>query len=283
MHRVNVLTIATIVITGCSSPITKSSADDNRLEASGRVIIAASTGRTVKMPSYETSWRITYKFITPPIPNSETWNYRRSTFYVWGDIDFDSYGSEGRYKISSFKYNQIVPQLMIGRVLSGNFADFKAKFSNQNQWFIQAQYFWSDGTPYAQVGNLVRVFPGDSFTEEITYNSKTGIITAVISGPQGASSIDIVRPFPSAPELFSNWTEFFRKAQSQSSLRYILAKPEMNIEPHDVDKQTTCSILPLKVTYIEIPAVSTFNQTIPQGLPCLGPATMTFVNASIDK
>ena len=45
---------------------------------------------------------------------------------------------------------QIVPQVMVGWVLSGNDASYAPSWSKIDHWVIQAQYYWkaSDGTPY---------------------------------------------------------------------------------------------------------------------------------------
>jgi len=45
-----------------------------------------------------------YRFVVPSLPTSSTWDYRRGTVYQWGDVDFDSYGSRGTYKLSDYSY-----------------------------------------------------------------------------------------------------------------------------------------------------------------------------------
>src|SRR5690242_2724455 len=44
-------------------------------------------------------WTLEYEFIVPPLPTPRTWNYKVGTVYQWGDVDFDSYGSKGKYKL----------------------------------------------------------------------------------------------------------------------------------------------------------------------------------------
>ncbi|HEY9640023.1 MAG TPA: hypothetical protein V6C57_06035 [Coleofasciculaceae cyanobacterium] len=273
------------VITGCgggdrisdrsispNSLATSLNQSTNGTELAGRVIVAAKPDRWVKMPAWDESWKVKYQFVVPPLPTA-TWNPSQSTLYIWGDITFDAYGSEGAYRLSDYKFNQIVPQLFLGRVLSGSQAGFTASWSQQNTWVIQSQYFWQkDNTPYAQVGSMVNVNSGDIITTTIVYSPQIGKITASISAPAGTSSIVIDRPFPNQPHLFANWADFLKKAQLATRGHYVLAIPEMNVEPWQVDKQTMCTLLPFVVKGIDLPNVGTASADYAQfgveNLPC---------------
>jgi hypothetical protein len=88
--------------------------------ASGRVMVGTINGRAAKLPPANTSWQLAYKYRVPPLPGG-SWNPNQQTFYIWGDVDFDPYGPQSpQWSISGYKYNQIVPQLFIGNVLSQN-------------------------------------------------------------------------------------------------------------------------------------------------------------------
>jgi hypothetical protein len=55
-------------------------------------------------------WTLEYRFAVPPLPSSPTWNYKVGTVYQWGDVDFDEYGTSGKYKLSDYRFNQVTPQ-----------------------------------------------------------------------------------------------------------------------------------------------------------------------------
>jgi Repeat of unknown function (DUF5648) len=226
-----------------------------------RVIVFVQNAPAPTVPA-ATSWQIRYKYRVPPLP-TQTWNADQQTFYIWGDVDFDAYGAGNAYSLSNYKYNQIAPQLSLGRSLAASDANFNPGWLTINSWAIQAQYFWQKGdTPYAQTGDLVYVLPGDEIETDISFNAATGHIVASISAPGGKSSIDIARPFPNEPSLFADWKDFFQRA-SQKSGGVVYANPAMQVEPYFVDVQTECSILPFKIDLISLPGVpadrSVFN------------------------
>ncbi len=224
-------------------------------------IYVNSNSGNVNLPSSSQSWQIEYKYLVPPLPSSSTWDYTSQTIYQWGDVDFDSYGSGGTYPLSSYVYNQIVPQLFIGRVLSGNDAYYNATWSDLSSWAIQAQYYWQEGsTPYAQTGSIVNVSPGDQITTLLSYNPGSGAISVSISdddisGPSGTSSITLYKPFPNDPSLFTSWTDFFNKGEALSGDSYIISHPVLNVETGYVDEQTLCPLLPFTVNQISIPGI----------------------------
>ena len=244
-----------------------------------RVGVNAKTGHVVRMPVWNKNWRLIYQFVVPGLP-TQSWDPRRQTFYIWGDIDFDAYGASGPYAISRYKYNQIVPQLFLGRVISKSSPAFAPVWNQQDTWAIQAQYFWQKGDlPYAQTGPVVGVDPGEVLTSTIDYEWMTGRMTASISGRSGSSTIVIDRPFPNEPQLFANWADFLKNAQAASKGDYVLAQPVMNVETN-ADAPTLCSVLPFVVRSINIPdvgtAASAFAQDIPSGLPCARAVSLEF-------
>lgn len=220
------------------------------------VVVAATPLEVAQLPSSSQRWQIEYKYRVPPLPSSTTWDPSEDAFYVWGDIDFDWYGDEGPYALSQYRYNHVVPQLFIGRVLSGSDADFTPAWTQVDTWSIQAQYFWQAGTtPYAQAGSVVGVNPGDEVTASISFDPTNGKLTVAIAAPAGESSITVDRPFPNDPGLFADWTDFFRQAEQKSNGQLIYAHPVVAVRPF-ADRQTMCSILPLQVDRIAIPNVA---------------------------
>ena len=214
------------------------------------------TAAGTSFPAPTKSWTVEYKFIVPPLPCSSTWNPDNQTFYIWGDLVFDEYGSSGSYPLSNYVFNQIVPQLMIGDTLNGSPTGFGGTGVVYDTWVIEAQYFWmNDANEYfVQAGNPVGVKPGDSVTTKIAYAESTGAIVASISASEGTSSITIPAPFPNeSPRLFSSWKTFFEAASAKSKGLY--AEPQLNVESHFVDQATLCSVLPWKITDSVIPGV----------------------------
>ena len=222
--------------------------------AGGRVIVSARNGDVVPLPSHDQSWQTTYRFRVPALPTGD-WNSSQQTIYVWGDIDFDRYGANGTSKISDYIFNQITPQIFIGRVLSASNSNYAPSWTELRSWAIQAQYFWQKGdTPYAQTGNIVYVNPGEEITTAIGFDASSGKITASISAPGGTSAIVIDRPFPNEPALFSNWSDFFRRAE-QASGGTLYGRPVINVEPY-ANQQGVCSILPFFIDLISIPDIA---------------------------
>lgn len=182
------------------------------------------------------------------------------TVYQWGDVDFDFYGSSGSYKISDYRYNQIVPQLILGSVLDSN-TNYRPSWSQRSRWAIQAEYYWfREPVSYAQTGNIVEVNPGDEITTTISYKAETGIIVASIRddkirGAAGLSTITISRPFPN-DSLFTSWRDFFTKAAAASKTWYVLSTPAVDVETYYLDQQTMCGLLPLALAKISMPGIA---------------------------
>ncbi len=241
----------------------------------------------VNLPPSTQSWIVEYKYLVPPLPTSSTWDYTSQTVYQWGDQDFDIYGANGNYKLSNYVFNQIVPTLFIGHVLSANDAYYNPSWNNLSSWAIQSQYYWQQGTtPYAQTGPIVYVNPGDQITTDLNYDSVSGTIVATISddnipGPSGQSSITILKPFPDEPSLFSSWSDFFNKAEAMSNDQFIIGHPVLNVETGYVDQPTVCGLLPFTVNEISTPGFtsmpSEFTIEPVGGLTCSQPlATLNF-------
>ena len=258
-----------------STPSTLSTAAGST--AGGRVVVSAKAGEVVQFPAYNQNWQLSYTFQVPPLP-SAGWDPSQHTFYVWGDVDFDGYGSNGPYKISDYLFNQITPQIFIGRVLSANDANFVPAWTQLNSWAMQAQYFWQKGdTPYAQTGPVVYLNPGEEVTTTISFDSSTGKVTASISAARGTSTIVIDRPFPNEPGLFASWSDFFQKAQQKSGSPFLYARPVLNVEPY-ANQQTVCSVLPFTIDRISIPGIvpasSEFAIGTTGGQSCPNPLVM---------
>lgn len=212
------------------------------------------SGGQVGFPPADSSWSIAYVFVVPPLPCAPSWNHLDQVFYVWGDLDWDSYGSRGAYPLSEYRFNQIVPQATIGNALTGNDAGYRPKWDRLDHWIIQAQYFWmkDDGTPYAQAGEVVPVSPGDEVTTTIEYDADSGTIRASIGTAESVSSIVSDRPFPNeSPPLFSSWRDFFERADSVSPR--LVGRPVLNVETHHVDEATICSTLPFEIREVTLP------------------------------
>lgn len=216
----------------------------------------------VKFPPATKSWEIEYEYQVPPLPSPATWDYNSQVVYQWGDVDFDAYGGHGTYKLSKYIFNQIVPQLFIGHILSGNGPNYNPIFGKLRTWAIQAQYYWQRGKhSYAQCGKIVHVNPSDKITTSIKYSSDSGEIVSTISdnhrsGPSGRSTVTIKRPFPNEPSLFSSWADFFHRAELKSHHDFIIGHPALNVETYNLDQATMCGLLPLTIESVSIPGVS---------------------------
>jgi hypothetical protein len=211
--------------------------------------------------SADQDWILKYRFVVPPLPTSPTWTSNMGTVYQWGDVDFDGYGNAGPYKLSHYRFNQIVPQLVIGNVLDASDANFTPAWDHLRTWHIQAQYYWYDDSnakSYAQTGPLESVNPGDMITTTIRYDHRAGSIEARIADDNvsgRSSSITIVRPFPNEKWLFASWADFFRRAEIASKTFYVLNTPAVDVETDYLDQQTMCRLLPLDVREISIPGI----------------------------
>jgi hypothetical protein len=226
-------------------------------------------------------WTLEYRFAVPPLPSSPTWNYKVGTVYQWGDVDFDEYGTSGKYKLSDYRFNQVTPQLILGSALDANDASYKPSWSQRSAWAIEAHYFWENGktsTPYAQTGEVIGVNPGDHLITIIRFDAKAGTIVASIEDENipgaGSSAITIPRPFPNEPSLFKSWTDFFQKATAASRSPYVNATTQLDVETDYLDQQTMCGLLPFTVTKIVMPGVpsnpSAFSTAQLGGFTCKG-------------
>jgi len=228
-------------------------------------------------------WTLQYEFRVPPLPSSSSWNYKVATVYQWGDVDFDEYGSNGNYKLSDYRFNQIVPELLLGNVLDSNNSEYAPAWHQRDNWGIEAQYFWKNATTsttYAQTGRIVKVSPGDQITATIHYEAKTGVIVASIadsrlSGPGGVSTITIVRPFPNDPSLFTSWRDFFNKAVMSSKTPYVMSTVAADVETYHLDQPTMCGLLPFTLRTISFPGVvstpADFAANSSNGFTCTHP------------
>jgi hypothetical protein len=245
--------------------------------------------RDFYLPRADKDWTVEYKFLCPQLPDSPSWEMQAQgkwhTFYVWGDMDFDDYGAGDRSSdaIHPYLMNQIVPQVMTGRVLAGNDNDFNPKWENFTEWVIQAQYYWQtdqgeERGSKAFCGSAIKVQPGDEIHTQIGYRSSTGSITVSIGAPnRGTSELELKCPFPnSSPPLFSSWRDFFEKCQESdeangreaakrapSLSKGPLGRPGLCVEyKGDVDIPTLRSISPFDVTLASFPGSAGDNTKV---------------------
>jgi len=221
-------------------------------ECEYRVLISPS--ERITLPS-DCNWRIRYRFRCPPLP--ESFDKCTQTFYVWGDLDFDNYGPFGRNQTHDYQFNQIVPQVMIGRCLAESDSGFRPGWKLFDEWVIQAQYFWShkDGTPYAHCGEIISVQPGEELCTTIDYLASVGAISVNMSAPNGrSSSIYLDRPFPDNASLYRSWSHFFHVAETASGTRGSFARPALNVEyKGQVNLTTLASVCPFEVLEASVP------------------------------
>ena len=231
-----------------------------------RVVLAPkATSNVAKFPNADQSWQVTYTLVVPPVPTG--FDELKDSFYAWGDVEFDAYGALGPYKLSGYKYNQVVPQLMIGNVVGGHTPTYGIIGKQFKTWVAQAQYFWQkDSTPYAYTGAIVAVNPGETVTETISYDATTKRLTAAITAPAGTSTITIDRPFLNEA-LFTDWKDFFTQSQAKSGPLYVA--PILSIEPNTT-KQVLCTVLPFTVSAASAPTLPTRDSfaLLPVSLPC---------------
>lgn len=272
MHQINFA----VEDSSCELTAAKKPDDEYRIEAR----LPRDSGKHF-LPPYDEAWVVSYKFVCPPVPNSSTWNKKNHTFYVWGDLDFDSYGPRGRKGIHSCPMNQIVPQIMIGNCLASSDDKYKPSWEQFDSWTMQAQYFWQTegGSPRALCGKLIRdVKPGDLLFTNIEYECNNGTIKASI-GKMNAegeedklrrSEIILPKPFPHDGTLFKDWRDFFEKcqrkeeeiqlsppsknrrllrgSQTEKAQKGPIGRPCLNVEyKGKVDVQTLKSICPFIV------------------------------------
>ena len=88
-------------------------------------------------------WALTYEYSVPAKEPAKEWDPKEGVFFIWGDTDFDSYGPRNEsLRIHEYVYNQIVPQLVIGKTLAANDDKYNPGWFIFDDWQIQAQYFW---------------------------------------------------------------------------------------------------------------------------------------------
>ncbi|MEO8446200.1 MAG: hypothetical protein ABI528_01825 [bacterium] len=219
-----------------------------------RVIV--STDHDVMLPDHNTGWELIYKFSVPPVPQGN-WDPTNQTVYAYGQVDFDMYGSSGRYSISGYQYNQIVPQVMIGNCLDSSDSNYNPYWSIYNSWVMQAQYFWMDSskTVHSLCGNIVNVSPQEVITTRIAYSAIIGGFTVMIFGDNDTSTILIPQPFPNNTSLFADWKNFFTQAQQRSGTSGPYSNPVLNVETHYLKAETVCSMLPFRIKHVSIPGI----------------------------
>ncbi|CAK0897180.1 unnamed protein product, partial [Prorocentrum cordatum] len=110
-----------------------------------RVIVRQPEDKREILPPASEDWEVKYVFRCPPIPSSATFQKHTHTLYVWGDLDFDSYGASGSFPIHPYRMNQIVPQVMIGNCLARSSDGFLPQWQEFDSWAMQAQYYWQTG------------------------------------------------------------------------------------------------------------------------------------------
>ena len=213
------------------------------------------------------SWSLSYEYQVPM--HQPTTKEQGSTYYIWGDTDFDSYGLAPRaqYPMSKYIYNQIVPQLVLGDALASNDANFTPGWRMFDRWAVQAQYYWSSCTKtqgrrcapgharsFAQCGAAVNVSAGDVIKTRITYDPSNGSITASIgaAGAETGSTVRLDRPFPNEdPPLWRSWRDFFEAAQARSQHKVgpgVLNHADFNIETHQVPPAELCKLCPFRLS-----------------------------------
>jgi len=229
-----------------------------------RVVVAPKTpqDRTAFPPS-SAPWELRYQFVVPPLPNTKTWTPESSEVYIWGDVDFSQYGAGG------FTENQIVPQLMIGTVYAASKSNYIPIFHTYKTWVIQSQYLWTDksGQDFIIAASSAPVSPGDKVTTLIHYNPADGAIYTAIYTDKVKSTLKIPRPFLNqSPILFKNWRSLFRFLE-RSSKQPVLGQAVLNVETHNVDQNSVCSLLPFQIIGIS----RGFYTRIEDGLVCPTP------------
>eukprot|EP01083_Nonionella_stella_P304326 1056993_1 len=171
--------------------------------------------------SYPSSAQIRYyaEFDIPPLPTS--FDPVSMTYYIYFNIFFDN--------PLGGKYNQFVPQLMLGNVLSGssNSPYYQPVFTQPKHYQSQyqslstpSQYFFAlmnDSDPdgwsaYASTGGLVPTQPGDVLYTQfnLSDNEKTwtltmGIKTSDNSGP--VSTVTTDKPYMGLLNTTKSWNE----------------------------------------------------------------------------
>ena len=169
--------------------------------------------REVILPHPATSWQLSYSFLVPPHPSEALlptiFDPLMETIYVWGDLSFDMYNGNSDFPVSANLMNQLVPQVMTGRVPSSNQpGSFEPLWTTECGWVMQAQYFWLDeeGRPRASCGEKLAVVSGERIDSLFSYNAALGTLTLQITATASAddasvaqrtnSKLVVSRPFP---------------------------------------------------------------------------------------
>ena len=228
-----------------------------------RVILRPPRSEEHRLPPSSQSWELTFEFICPPHPAEAGSPFDASTHtvYIWGDLSFNVYGPEGRCPLHGRRMNQIVPQLMTGRVLSSSEAGGAAHWSEEEAWALQAQYYWEGeaGESRALCGNVVdNIKRGDVIRSSVAYDPSSGVLTASIQCSGRASSIRSERPFPDGdPPQFASWRHFFQAGEAGEAGRGAFGRPTMCVEyKGDCDLRTLCGLLPFDVRSVGLPGAT---------------------------
>jgi hypothetical protein len=249
------ITILTTIITVLALSAVSKAGDGDIL----RVVVTpgAAVHEKISSMSSNQTWQLRYKFVVPPLPRATSWDYKSQEIYIWGDVDFDDYGTlGGANKINHYRFNQIVPQLMMGDTVALSGPNYGAQSKVYDHWVIQAQYYWvddSDNKSYALAGDVIAVEAGEVLTTVIEYNSDDGSIKASIASEKSESVIKIPRPFPNE-KLYQSWKDFFEQAEAKTGS--VLAQAVMNVEAH-TGADTIESLLPFQFKEMSGPGFKT--------------------------
>eukprot|EP01084_Bolivina_argentea_P059244 108146_1 len=169
------------------------------------------TGLCTGAGSYPSSPDILYyaEFNIPPLPTSFDMSM---TYYIYFNIFFGC--PQGG------KFNQFVPQLMLGSALSGSTGPpyYKPIFTQMKTWHFGSQYFFallndsvsSGWSPYAKTGDLIETKEGDIlYTEfKLSSDSKTWTLTMGKKGDdQSVSIVTTDTPFMGLLNTTKSWDE----------------------------------------------------------------------------
>jgi len=192
------------------------------------------------------TWEVRYRFVVPLLPSD--FNFERQTVYMWGDVSFDMYR-----EMTGYRYNQIVPQVMIGNCLSSSDNEHVPRWSTEAQWVMQAQYFWhSSSRPYAMCGEKIPVAPGDEVESCISYD---GYGMSIRIGSAGRLSfVRAPRPFPDS-DHFESWKDFFDSA-AERGVGY-LVRPSLCLETHYLQIGEVGAVCPFHVLEATVAVGST--------------------------
>lgn len=159
--------------------------------------------------TYPSSSSINYyaEFDVPPIPT-----VIGGTYYIYFNIFFGN--AEGG------KFNQFVPQLMLGSALSGssNYPYYKPIFNNLKTWHFGSQYFFalnnasvsSGWSAYAKTGELIDCYAGQTLYTQFSLNDDKNewTLTMGIKGNETAVSVVTTNvPYMGLLNTTKSWIE----------------------------------------------------------------------------